>query len=263
MDGRYGIGEIAGILGISTELLRHYERKNIITPKRDENGYRYYDLDTVKKLTGVRRSRAFGFSLEDADRLLVSGSREETVALHRERLLELERELQWKGLVTAALRELVEELERVVEEEGLCRLTELGPMLRYNFQHNRAFFPSGPDHLRWQDGMPVVSISPGFSLDAIQAGSDECDFGFVVSQAQGKFLALEETAGAYQLPGGMAVTTIISSKGTNHIKAVQMQPALHFAECHGWQPIGDAWGITVHNFDQSKYHRMYLPVKKL
>ena len=41
---RYKIGDVSRILGISTDLLRYYEKKGVVKPQKDQsNDYRYYD----------------------------------------------------------------------------------------------------------------------------------------------------------------------------------------------------------------------------
>ncbi len=45
---RYKIGDVSRILGISTDLLRYYEKKGVVTPQKDKNNdYRYYDTGTL------------------------------------------------------------------------------------------------------------------------------------------------------------------------------------------------------------------------
>ena len=41
---KYKIGDVARILGISTDLLRYYEKKGVVRPVKDKaNDYRYYE----------------------------------------------------------------------------------------------------------------------------------------------------------------------------------------------------------------------------
>ena len=41
---RYKIGDVAKILGISTDLIRYYEKKGVVSPEKGQhNSYRYYD----------------------------------------------------------------------------------------------------------------------------------------------------------------------------------------------------------------------------
>lgn len=262
MEDKNNIGATASILGISSELLRHYERKGIIIPCRDENGYRYFDRDTVQKLIGLRRSRAFGFSLEDSDQLLKRIPVAETLSLYEKRLAELEAAHQWQEMVKDALRDLVEAIKHI-SEEGICRVVETDPFLFYHFQHNHEFFGITPAYLRWQEKMPVVMISPSFPLSAIRAGSDDVDFNLGVPLKKAVALGLDKTAGAFSVGGGTCITTVISSEGANHIRASQMTNALSYAETRGYACAEDAWGITIHNLEGKKYHRIYLPVTVL
>ena len=38
---RYKIGDVANLMGLSRDTLRHYEKRGILTSQREENGYRY------------------------------------------------------------------------------------------------------------------------------------------------------------------------------------------------------------------------------
>ena len=39
---RYLIGDVANLMGMSRDTLRHYEKRGLVTAKKAENGYRYY-----------------------------------------------------------------------------------------------------------------------------------------------------------------------------------------------------------------------------
>lgn len=38
----YTIGTVASLLSLSPDTIRHYEKCGLITPAKQENGYRYY-----------------------------------------------------------------------------------------------------------------------------------------------------------------------------------------------------------------------------
>ena len=71
MDGKLlRSGELARLAGVSTDLLRHYERIGIVPrPERALNGYRQYPAITLDRIQAVRRSLALGFSLSDLVRI--------------------------------------------------------------------------------------------------------------------------------------------------------------------------------------------------
>lgn len=54
MKNYYKISEISKLYGIGVDSLRYYERLGILTPKRDTNGYRLYNLTDLYKLNIIR-----------------------------------------------------------------------------------------------------------------------------------------------------------------------------------------------------------------
>ena len=64
-------GELARLAGVSTDTLRHYERKGLLKrARRSANGYREYlatDLDRVRL---VRGALGIGFTLDELARIL-------------------------------------------------------------------------------------------------------------------------------------------------------------------------------------------------
>ena len=59
-------GELAKAAGVSTDTLRHYERKGVLArPKRGSNGYRQYPADALDRVCLVRRALAVDFTLDE------------------------------------------------------------------------------------------------------------------------------------------------------------------------------------------------------
>src|SRR5215218_3568046 len=64
-------GELARAAGVSTDTLRHYERKGVLAaPRRSANGYREYPPEALQRVLLVRRALAFGFTLDELARVL-------------------------------------------------------------------------------------------------------------------------------------------------------------------------------------------------
>ncbi|HEV2912310.1 MAG TPA: heavy metal-responsive transcriptional regulator [Pyrinomonadaceae bacterium] len=64
-------GELARMAGISTDTLRHYERKGVLPrPRRSMNGYREYDTGALERVRLVRRALAVGFTLSELGEIL-------------------------------------------------------------------------------------------------------------------------------------------------------------------------------------------------
>lgn len=112
-------GELARLAGVSTDTLRHYERKGLLLrPRRSANGYREYlssDLDRVRL---VRGALTIGFTLEELTRILSVRDRggapcQEVRALASTKLTEIEAQI-------GELADLRDELARLLKNwDGL------------------------------------------------------------------------------------------------------------------------------------------------
>ena len=66
-----GAGELAKRAGVSTDTLRHYERKGVLArPSRQANGYRQYSPSALDRVQLVRRALAVGFTLDELAKVL-------------------------------------------------------------------------------------------------------------------------------------------------------------------------------------------------
>lgn len=69
----YRIGEFAHYMGVTPDLLKHYEEQGILSPSRSESGYRYYPFNMAMTLLECARLRNYGFTLREARELLTHG----------------------------------------------------------------------------------------------------------------------------------------------------------------------------------------------
>lgn len=66
-----GAGELAKLAGVSTDTLRHYERKGVLArPLRRANGYRQYSPSALDRVQLIRRGLAVGFTLDQLSAVL-------------------------------------------------------------------------------------------------------------------------------------------------------------------------------------------------
>ena len=101
---QYRIGDFAKYLGVTPDLLKHYEEVGILQPQRSESGYRFYPFNATSILIESIRLRNYGLTLREIGEILVNHSVDNA---GMERLFEqnLERLRQEIQLDEALLRE--------------------------------------------------------------------------------------------------------------------------------------------------------------
>lgn len=71
---RYRIGDFARELGVTPDFLKYLERKEIITPHVEENGYRYYGFTQAARLLEYIKFKNLGFTAEEIREVLHESS---------------------------------------------------------------------------------------------------------------------------------------------------------------------------------------------
>ena len=63
-------GELARLARVSTDTLRHYERRGLLTSQRASNGYREYPPEALARVRLVQHALSVGFALDELARFL-------------------------------------------------------------------------------------------------------------------------------------------------------------------------------------------------
>lgn len=111
-------GELARLAGVSTDTLRHYERKGVLPKaRRLDNGYRKYPPDSVDRVRLIRRALAVGFTLDELAQFLKARDRgqapcREVRALAEEKLAGLEGRLEELLAVRDEMRGMLKDWDR-------------------------------------------------------------------------------------------------------------------------------------------------------
>jgi DNA-binding transcriptional MerR regulator len=114
-------GELARLTGVSTDTLRHYERKGVLPkPNRLGNGYRKYPPNSVERVRLIRRALAVGFTLDELAQFLKARDRgkapcREVHALAGTKLYEVESRLAEMTALRDELRAMLKDWDRRLE----------------------------------------------------------------------------------------------------------------------------------------------------
>lgn len=94
----YTIGVFADMVGLPQSKVRFYERSGLLPVRKLENGYRYFLPEDAFRMNEFRVLRSYGFSVEDAIRLLEeeqsSDAFTQSLIRQRENLIEEQQRIQ-------------------------------------------------------------------------------------------------------------------------------------------------------------------------
>ena len=115
----YTIKRLASLAGISVRALHYYDELGLLKPRyRRENGYRYYDEDSIMRLQQIMFFRELGFSLREVGKIVSHSEFDVLGALRSQRKLLVRR--------SERLNELVSTIDKTVkrlEGEDKMQLT--------------------------------------------------------------------------------------------------------------------------------------------
>lgn len=123
-------GELAKLAKVSTDTLRHYERKGLLPrPRRSANGYREYPAESLERVSLIRRALEIGFTLDELARIFGVRDRGGVPCLQvrsiaGQKLTEVEGRLRELTLLRDELRVLLKEWD--------ARLAKTSPTERTN-----------------------------------------------------------------------------------------------------------------------------------
>ena len=127
LEGGYRSGQLAAKAGVSTDTLRHYERRGLLAAaKRLPNGYRLYPAEALDRVLLIQRALSVGFGLDELAKVLRARDRgqppcREVRALAARKLEDVEQQLKslasFRSTLQATLRDWDARLEKRRGEE--------------------------------------------------------------------------------------------------------------------------------------------------
>ena len=123
-SGLWTVSELAGEFDLTSQALRFYEEKGLLSPKRVGNT-RVYDHRDRARLMLVRKFQRLGFSLEDIrEYLSLYRSGRSNADQYRDGLVKIRRRLVELGAMKRDIEETTAELH-AMEQDALQRLAKL------------------------------------------------------------------------------------------------------------------------------------------
>ena len=264
---KYKIGEVARILGISTDLLRYYEKKGVVTPeKNSSNDYRYYDSWDINSLVDCLWFKNFGFSIDQiADMVKIPGTRElGELFLCKED--ELRRTIKRCELLLLRSERYRRDLQKTGELLYRCRVEDSPEFVRFINREGQEYFNT-PETARlarqWLAAMPFNRRC--FEICA-QSGEDACRWGFSLDMDYVRELEFEISEPMTVAPSRRSIHTVFKSAGGRDGFAPSLLDyALEYARDMGAQPTAPVHGVLLASvMEEGKltgYFEAWIPIE--
>lgn len=134
----YKIGEAARLLGLSTEALRHYERKGLIVPYKDESSnYRYFDAIQINQLLHIQKYKKLGFSLHELANLSKDNESQSFYDMLIDKEQEMVEESRMLNLRIESMRMAMEGNQLAMKAQKSVQWGIRPSMYRIPYMHNK------------------------------------------------------------------------------------------------------------------------------
>ena len=203
----YRIGPFARHMGVTPDLLKHYEQFHLVESVPSESGYRYYPFPQSGRLLAAVTLRGYGFSLREIDGLLGGAEPGEIRRALDAQGKNIEHEILFRQAVLAEQRQFSVWLERMSDRRWDCRMEELGPLCF--LPHTRHWDFLSDDRIYeilkdWTGWMPVVKscLEIPLSPEPLSARNhDEFFWGLILPQALAEKYAIPLNDAVKRIPG--------------------------------------------------------------
>lgn len=208
---QYKIGEIARLLGLTTQALRFYEQEGVIVPDKSENGTRYFTTSEIIRLLAFKKYRLSEFSVQDVATHFKQGSLSGLVTQLDERSDALIAQSEMLLRRARAIRGFERTLRTAQELEGQLVLTESPEVFLQNLTFEQLGSLTDAQRAAFTaflDAMPESSMY--FICPPDGRGEPEFRFGIGRKEAESWSIPLHD---AIQAPPVRCVRVYVRVKG--------------------------------------------------
>ena len=267
---RYKIGEVARILGISTDLIRYYEKKGVVKPKKDlSNRYRYYDVSDVNLLIDCIWYKKMGFGIEEIGRMSNVESYDDLVARLTDRSEEISKSIRYREMLLSRMRGLTESVARVKEEVGVCDLRKNREFLYYLNRGNEVFdSASGLRSLNeeWSCYMPFTKRLFYIGADALSEENDDYRWGYSIGMKYASYFSVKAVPPVLKMPESLCIHGAFASYSKEGFTARRLDFMREYAEANKLRLKGFAFGNLVCSVMEDSllrgYFEAWMPVEQ-
>ena len=267
---QYKIGDVARILGISTDLLRYYEKKGVVAPTKDkQNDYRYYDVWDINFLIDCLWYKSSGFGIPQIAYMVSDCYYGDLVSVLEEKETELMDSIHRQELLLRRIRQHCEQVSRVKDMIGKCDIT-LSPESVCYLNRFDTYYDNAPEMQRlakqWLQYMPFLQRYFVIPLDPQSSGGHLYSWGFSLAMEYVEEFSVPVKPPVIYQPAAESIHSVFKSSGKNAFSPKHIDYLFDYAAQNGYTPAGNAQGNLVCSILEdginTGYFEVWLPVTK-
>lgn len=268
---KYTISEMASLLGVTTHMLRHYEKMGIISPEvNEQTGYRYYTVLDTRRFNLCRQLFSTGLSLETCAKLM-----HEMMPFEIERTLlkqmdRIRMESERLKIAQRYLQTQLDALPTLDNDVGRIYIEHHDPMWRLNLSdmevshHDKVL---EAEKQQWLELMPAtfwVSKIPHEELKQFSEGEIGYGYGLMCYEEDARKLGLRRTANVEIIPGGDYVVLLHCKADRGPFRWKDIQNMSEYLKKRGLAYFGDGYSYVVASQDKEctpvNYHKLIVKI---
>jgi len=267
---RYKIGDVAGILGISPDLIRYYEEKGVVSPAKDPNNkYRYYDAWDINYLIDCLWYKNFGFGIEQIAKMVSECSYDALLGRLEDKSNDIRSAIRRQELLLERIVMLRERLTGTKDYLGKCIIQRSGEFVRYINRRNFVF-DTRPQlkelNRKWLKYMPFSRRYFEIPRDALAEVRGDYEWGFSLGMQYVKKLGVEITSPVEFMPSRLCVRSSIRIVGKNNFSSLKTGFMDEFASENNLTVSGDTFGnlacSVIEDGQPVGYFEVWQPVEE-
>ncbi|MBR2832177.1 MAG: MerR family transcriptional regulator [Oscillospiraceae bacterium] len=266
---RYKIGDVARILGISTDLIRYYEERGIVSPEKDpNNNYRYYDTWDINYLIDCLWYKQFGFGIDEIAGMASAITVDELTRCLDAKQAEIAADLRRQELLLERIRQYRESLMRIRSFVGKCDVRQTAEFVCYLNRHN-AQYDNRQELQRlsrqWLKYMPFTKRYFEVSLVDVLDNGDDYSWGFSLGMKYVREFGLAIEPPIRFMPSRLCIHSAFKSSGKGAFSPRRIGFMKDWAEENSLTIAGNAFGnLACSALDEGKttgFFEVWLPVE--
>ena len=267
----YTISEMSKLLGVTTHMLRHYEKVGIIHPVVDEeNGYRYYSVIDTRRFNLSRSLMQCGLSLEQCAHVMSDMPLEEFSALVEKNIQEQKLQIERSKIAIAYLRTACDTYRSLSRKVDRVWVECFPPMWRLNLSQNEKARQTDSllrQQERWLSCLPAVfwvSRIERATLRDFSQGTIDYGYGLMCYERDALALGFEKTPEVEEVPGGDYLMTIHRKSDRGPFTWEDIRALTDYLKKENISLFGDAFShIVASRVEEGRevnYHRMFCKI---